>query len=139
MANVDAGNRYSDELLTGIFELGRMYYEMGYTLPAERIFRGLIAVDRGGRTPAALGLALLMLERGQYADSAMLFQQAAERGIEPIRAELGACAALLADGHSAEAKRLLVQVGRSIEERPAEGDDLRRFWEALALRVDRAD
>ncbi len=35
---------YSQTELNSIYELGRLYYEMGYFAPAERLFTGLSAV-----------------------------------------------------------------------------------------------
>ena len=59
---------YTKEMLSAAYELGRLYFESGYFVPAERIFSGLAAVDRG-LTPSRVGLGLIRLEKGQFQEA----------------------------------------------------------------------
>ena len=56
---------YPEPILRAIYELGRLYYEMGYFAPAERVFAGLASIDKGS-TASDVGLGLVKLECGLY-------------------------------------------------------------------------
>lgn len=129
-------NVYSEEALCSVFELGRMYYEMGYSLPAERVFHGLAAVDRG-LTPSRIGLGLVKLERSLFDEAAFYFRGALQEGNYSLEAKLGLCAAFIGSGDIARAKSLLLQLATELEKSPRSSTELRTLWEAFALRCDR--
>ena len=126
---------YSEDELMSFYELGRMYYEMGYFAPAERIFSGLAAVDQGA-TPARCGLGLVKLERGLHDQSQQHFRLALQESAFPLQAKLGLVASFLASGEIQRAKSLLVELASELEAAPGENADLRVLWEAFALRCD---
>ncbi|OVE79675.1 hypothetical protein BVY02_02520 [bacterium J17] len=102
---------YPPEVLGGIYELGRLYYELGYYGPAERIFLGLSVVDRFS-TPARLGLALVKLELGLFQESTVYFRAALQEGPQALHAKLGMCAAFIAMGEITRARSMLGQLAR---------------------------
>ena len=96
---------YTSEELTSIYELGRLYFEMGYFAPAERIFSGLAAVD-DDRTPSRLGLGLVKLERGLYQEAAVHFRAALQSNTYTLQSKLGMCAAFVAVGEVSRARSI---------------------------------
>ncbi len=132
----EKGKEYSDEQLKAIYELGRMYYEMGYFAPAERIFAGLIGVDNG-RTPARLGLALVKLERGALQEAAQHFRAALQNTGIAMQTKLGLAAAFVAAGELNRARSILGEVSKEAANlgKNAEEKELRALWEALAIRT----
>ena len=98
--------QYSPEELTAIYELGRLYYEMGYFTPAERIFSGLSAVDEN-QTCAQLGLGLIKLERGAYQDAITQLRLALQQPLGEVQAKIALAAAFIASGSTAVLKRKL--------------------------------
>ncbi len=126
---------YHDEELLSIYELGRMYYEMGYFVPAERIFQGLLAVD-GNNTPARLGLGLLKLEHRAYPEAIINFKTAVQNNHYPIQAKLGLACSFIGLGEIDRAKQLLLQLAPELETNREISSELRALWEMLALRCD---
>ncbi len=125
---------YSREELTGIYELGRMYFEMGYFTPAERIFAGLAVVD-DGRTPARLALGLTKLERKQYEESLTQLRLVLQQGGYAPQAKLALAAAFIATGELARAKSTLVQIQKDHGPVASLDSGLTSLWEALWIRV----
>ncbi|MCB0345637.1 MAG: tetratricopeptide repeat protein [Bdellovibrionales bacterium] len=127
---------YSSEVVAGIYELGRMYFDMGYSGPAERIFTGL-ASSAPGQTPALVGLGLLRLEQGRVEDAVALLGRELETGNFHVEAKMGLAAACLARGDMAKAKSILVPLAADLEGlRGAISPAVRDLWEAMALRCD---
>ena len=130
-----AGKAYSDSELFAIYELGRLYFEMGYFAPAERIFSGLAAVD-GGRTPARCGLGLVKLERGLYEQSQDQLRLALQDRVYPTQAKLGLVAVFIAVNEIPRAKSMLVELAAELEKSEELDPALRSLWEAFAIRCD---
>lgn len=128
---------YSGEELAAIYELGRLYFEMGYFPAAERIFSGLSAID-GGFTPARIGLGLLRIENGQYNDATTFFRGELPDGNYKIEAKLGMCAAFMALGEVPRARSLLGQIDKDFQAVKNLNPELQRLWQAFAIRCEAA-
>ncbi|MCC6220315.1 MAG: hypothetical protein IT291_03630 [Deltaproteobacteria bacterium] len=126
---------YSDEDVFAIYELGRLYYEMGYFTPAERIFSGLSTVD-DNRTPARLAVGLIKLERGLFKDSIKYFRAAIEESHYTLPAKLALCAAFIAEKEMSRAKTMLIEIAPQLEQLPSRLAGMRILWEALVLRCE---
>jgi hypothetical protein len=125
---------YTQEDLTSIYELGRMYFEMGFFMPAERIFAGLTVVDNG-TTPARLGLGLLKLERGLFQESTVFFRASLQAKTFTLEAKLGLVAAFLGMGEIPRARSLLAEIAKEIQSTPAAvHPEVRTLAEAFAQR-----
>ena len=125
--------RYSQELLEAIYELGCLYLEMGYLIPAEKIFAGLAAID-DGKTPSKLGLGIIKLEEGLPQESSGFFREEMQEGRpNSERAKLGVVTSFLAAGEIARAYSMLEE---SVKETPDEElePNLRSFRSALLVR-----
>lgn len=124
---------YSPAELTSIYELGRLYFEMGYFIPAERIFGGLSAVD-GGQTPSRLGLGLVKLERG-FPQEAVLHLRAALQNLPTrLQTELALALAFVAEGEFLRARQMLEQIAKDHARNTSFSGELRTLWKALSLR-----
>ena len=123
---------YSDEELSAIYELGRLYFEMGYFAPAERVFNGLSAVDNGS-TPARLGVGLVKLETGLYQEAAAHFRVCLQNDICPSSSKLALCATYIAVREISRARSILSEIRKS-GELSAASPDVKRFYEALTIR-----
>lgn len=126
------GIEYSAEESAAIYELGRMYFEMGYLAAAERIFNGLTVVD-GGRTPSRVGLGVVKLERGAFDQAFEQFRAAMKSGRFELEAKLGLCASLVAMGDFTHASEFLDELRPQVEATPEEA--VKRIYRALALRT----
>lgn len=124
---------YSREELIGIYELGRMYLEMGYFTPAERIFSGLVVVDQG-QTPARLALGLVKLERGLYQESLLQLRGALQQSAHPIQTKLGLVAAFVATKELQRAKSMLSQIQKDHGPIASMETNLKALWEAFSIR-----
>lgn len=123
---------YSFGSLAGIFELGRMYYETGFFAPAERIFAGLIAVDKGA-TPSRLGLGLVKLELGLYNEASSAFRQCIEERAFDVSAKIALAVCFIAQGELKRAQSLLVEV--SDVSKKTLGFEERKLLDGLLLRT----
>ena len=121
---------YTREELGSIYELGRMYFEMGYLAPAERIFAGLAGIDVG-QTAAKIGLGLLKLERGLFQEATGHFRASLQAGSFPVQAKLGLVMAFLGLQEMPRARTLLAEVGKEMKD---VSSDTRQLAEALAKR-----
>lgn len=126
---------YSRTDLTAIYELGRLYYEMGYFAPAERIFAGLCAVD-GAQTPSRLGLGLVKIERGLIEESMVQLRQALQSGLCPLETKLGLCASFIAAGDIERARSLLTQIETEHREELSFNLACKTLWEAYVIRCE---
>lgn len=124
---------YSRELLDAIYELGRLYFDMGYFPPAERIFAGLSCVD-SGTTPSQLGMGLIKLERGLYDDAIGHFRAMVDTGHYQLQSKLGICAALVGKKDLQKARIILDQMERDIVNASRMHPEQKRLWEALKIR-----
>jgi len=129
---------YADEQLKAIYELGRLYFEMGYFAPAERIFAGLSVVD-GAQTPARLGLGLVKLERGLYQEAAVHFRNVIQSGRFTLQAKVALASAFLAAGEFNRAKSMLGEISKEAGAQLAQDTEMRILWEALVIRCSGAE
>jgi len=125
----------TDELL-GMYELARLYYEMGYLSAAERILNGLVVID-GGATPARGALGTVKLETGKLEEALQIFRLAVKspmRAEEIIVGKLGLIASFLAAGDLERATTLVQEAQSDLQHAPGEVRNLRELWEAFAIR-----
>lgn len=121
---------YSRDELAAIYELGRLYYEMGYLTAAERVFNGLSCVDNA-QTPARVGIALVKLERGSYDDAVEQFRCALRTPAGELPAKVGLCATLVAMGNVPRAAELLQEIRPEMAQQSPE---VARIFEAYCIR-----
>lgn len=126
--------QYSYDELVSIYELGRMYYEMGYLTAAERIFNGLLVVDHG-RTPACIGSGLVKLERGQHSEAMQAFRVGLKSGVFALQAKVCLALVFLGAGDFQRAATLLRELQPEFESKRIVDPDLRRLWEGLSIRA----
>lgn len=122
---------YSAEDLASIFELGRLYYDMGYVAAAERIFSGLTSVDEG-QTPANIGVGLIKREHGLSEEAMPQFRAAMRNRMFQQQAKIGLSLAFLGIGDRSRAQSLLHEMRAEIES--STDTEMRTLWEALCLR-----
>lgn len=103
---------YSPRQLSSLYELGRMYYDMGYFTPAERIFNGLAVVD-DTNIPARIALGLLKLERGLYSEAASHFRASLQSNNSVLEAKLGLCLSFLAAGEKTRVRSVLEEIAKT--------------------------
>lgn len=123
---------YSIEMLGGIYELGRMYYETGFFAPAERIFAGLATVDNGA-TPAKLALGLVKLDLGLYNEASSLFRQCIEERSFDRSAKIALAVCFIAQSELKRAQSLLVEVAEVSRKNLSYEE--RKLLEGLLLRT----
>ena len=126
---------YSEKDLVALYELGRLYYEMGYFAPAERVFAGLIVID-GGITPARVGLGLVKLERGLFSDAMTHFRMALQSGCFKVSAYLGLCCSFVAGGELDRARSLLSQLEREKQLQEDFSPEHKAIRDALQMRCE---
>lgn len=124
---------YDEAELFALYELGRLYLEMGYFGPSERIFAGLSALGSNA-TPARIGLGVLRLERGLYDEAVNYFRGVTREGAYVIESKLGLCFGFLARGETQRAASLLSELKKDVQGGLAESDQLRILWQVLARR-----
>ena len=120
---------YTRDEIIAIYELGRLYYEMGYYVAAERIFNGLCVID-GGQSPGRLGVALVKLERGSHNDAIEQFRLAVRNPAWALRAKLGLCSSLAAMGDKARCAELLRELQGEVA--GEDGKEIRQLYNSLA-------
>ena len=134
--NLEPSSVYSEKELHALYELGRMYYELGYFTPAERIFTGLSAID-GGSTPAKVGLGLIKLESGLFDDAVSYFREGLEIEKFKILSKIGLAAAFIANDELPRARSILGQVERDFKlETEHVSQAVSKLWKALVVRTD---
>lgn len=126
---------YSEDLLKSICELGRLYLEMGFFVPAERIFNGLIVIEPG-LSCARLGLAIVKLERGLYAEASSQFRLAMQSEQFQIYSKLGLCCCYLAQKDLKRASSILQETRGDITSKAQGEVELMRLYNALRARVE---
>ena len=124
---------YSREELNAIYELGRLYFEMGYFSPAERIFAGLCVVDKG-QTPSLLALGLVKIERGRFDEAAQCLRSSLESGQYVFQVELALCVSFIASGDRDRAYSLLRQIEKENASELGLYKEYQRLWDALLAR-----
>lgn len=125
--------KYSRDQLLAMYALGRLYFEMGYFSPAERIFNGLSTLD-GGQTPARLGLGLVKIERGRFEEAAQCLRVALEQGTYPVEVQLGLCTTFVATGDNQRARSLLQQLKKEHSDALKRNPNFLRLWDTLLAR-----
>ena len=127
-------SEYSSEEVSAIYELGRVYFEIGYFVPAERIFTGLAVVD-AAQIPARLGLGLIKLEQGLVNEAVVQFRLALEAGGYELETKLALGACFISSGETPRAQSILAEVGHRLDAGASVRDDLRNFYLALSRRI----
>lgn len=122
---------YSTEQLTAIYELGRLYYQLGYYAPAEKVFNGLLAIDSGKQTAANIGLGLVKLERGAYEEATSYFREALEKGGHKLQAKLGMLATFIAKREILRARTLLEEIDNEVANQGALDPELQTLIQAF--------
>lgn len=126
---------YNVEELYAIYELGRLYFEMGYFVPAERIFVGLATVD-DGLTPSRLGLGLIKLENGLLDEAISHFRDALDTKRYDLQAKIGLSIAFIALQENSRA-RLLISDLRKIRQTDLDRDpNLNALVKCINTRLD---
>ena len=123
-------NEYSDREIIGLYELGRLYYEMGIFHSAEKIFSGLVAVQ-AQNIPSNIGLGLVKLERGKYEEAEGCFREALRNKDFELEAQFGLVILFLATNELGRARVLLSQMEKSFSDVRSD-TILRNLGEALA-------
>jgi len=121
---------YTREELTAMYELGRLYYEMGYVAPAERMFAGLAGID-GNATASRIGLGLLKIERGAFQEATAHFRAALQAGTYIPSAKIGLVIAFIGMQEFARARSLLSEVTKDPRDLTPE---MKQLVEALTER-----
>ena len=119
-----------------IYELGKLYYEMGYLAPAERIFGGLSRIDSGG-TPSRIGLGLIKLEGGLFEEAAYYFRLSLEAGNYLVQAKLGLSLCFIATSDTPRAEILLGQIEKEHLSELSYNSGLSRLFKSLKIRAGR--
>lgn len=123
---------YPDQQLKAIYELGKAYFDMGYFVPAERIFAGLASLDQG-KTPARIGLGLIKLETGLYEESVAYFRDAfaLENKYFELQSKLGLGMAFLAIGERSRAHLIFNEIREKKSLELDNEPDLRKLTDCL--------
>lgn len=122
---------YSSEHLSALYELGRLYYQLGYYAPAEKIFNGLLTIDSDNETAANIGLGLIKLERGAYEEATSYFRFALEGGNYKLQAKLGMLATFVAKAEILRARSLLEEVDSEVANQDTLDPDLGKLLKAF--------
>ena len=123
---------YSTKQKESLYALGRMYLELGYLIPAERIFNGIVSVDKDFAA-AGLGLGMARLERGLQEEAVSAFRQVLEVEGYAFEARLGMCLAFIAQGEEDRAASVLKELYSSGMISSAAGAQ-RVFYDSLRKR-----
>lgn len=121
----------SQKTLDGMYALARMYMESGFYTPAERIFSGLVEIDRGS-TPAALGLAYTKFQREKYQDAITIYKTLAQSGLYTNEAKIGLVCCFLATGERPRARTILEDQLRNLGQAPAGTGEIARNLLSIA-------
>lgn len=127
---------FEESELIGMYELARLYYEMGYLSAAERILNGLVQID-DGLTPSRGALGVVKLEAGKPDEAVQVFRAAVKsprRGEDIIIGKLGLVASFLSAGDLERATTLIQEIEIDLADNPADMRDLRELWAAFAIR-----
>lgn len=124
---------YSEQQQEAIYSLGKMYLEMGYYVPAERIFAGLAKIDQNLNTAANIGLGLIRLYKGQYQDSTGFFRVLLQSPKFSLYAKLGLCAAFLGLKEYPRAKLLLLEIQNEYRKRQFSNESIKRLIESFFI------
>lgn len=135
---IPAGEESEEEVLDGVqiisamYELGRLYFESGFTSAAERIFHGLCAFEPTF-TPGWLGTGILRLERGQFNEALSALRDAIQHGRYVLEAKLALCGAFIALGEFRRAASILQELAKA-SSAPDVDPDITRLWQAFTER-----
>lgn len=145
-SNVEPFRPFTTDEFIGIYELARLYYEMGFLTASERILNGLVLCDEGA-TPSRGALGLVNLETGKADEAVSQFRASVKspRRIDDVPVgKLGLIAAFLSVGDIERAGTLvsesesdlnqLVNEGRNSGVIVPRSDELQELWHAFALR-----
>lgn len=127
---------YTPQELAAIYELGRLYYEMGYFVPAERIFNGLSRVDQG-LTASRIGMGLIKLENGLLEQAIACFRESLERREYEIQAKIGLAFAFMGQKEIARAKCIIDELLKRRATISSSHPQMDRLVSALQMRIDR--
>ena len=124
---------YAAEELAAIYELGRLYFEMGFYPAAEKIFAGLAVVDNG-LTPARIGLGLIRIDNGQCNEAATYFRSELPDGHYKIQAKLGMVVSFIELGELPRARSLLGQIDKDLQNAKSPSPELEKLFHVLLVR-----
>ncbi len=124
---------YSEDQLLSIYTLGKMYLEMGYFVPAERVFSGLVKIDKNFDTPANVGLGLLRLYKGQHQESTAFFRLLLQSPKFSLFAKLGLAAAFLGLKEFSRARLLLLEVQSEYKKRQINDTQIKSLIDAFYI------
>ena len=125
---------YATADLILIYEVGRLYYLLGYFAAAERIFLGLSQLDHG-LTASRLGLGLCKLENSLYDDALHILREVCTSGHYQLPGKCALVALFVNAGELSRAKSLLLELAPELESQAVPGL-LRKFWEIFSLRCE---
>ena len=126
---------YSDSQFLAIYELGRLYYQMGFSASAEKIFSGLVAV-RSESVNSLIGLGLVRLERGLFSAAFDTFRLALNIDSSSVEAKIGMAVSAVALKDFSRAQVILSEIQRESFEYLNRRDSLRMIVESFLLRAE---
>ena len=129
----DSRRGYSEEEISTIYELGRLYLESGLFPAAENIMRGLTEVVPDF-APGWLGLCYLHIQNKNSDAALQAARQAVRADSSSIEAQLFLITCFLSVGDYNSAGTYLGEVGESIETGSVEDPNLIRFFKAQLAR-----
>lgn len=124
---------YSDEEISAIYELGRLYLESGLFPAAENIMRGLTEVVPEF-APAWLGLCYLHTQNRNNDAALLAARQAVRMDARSVEAQLFLVACFLTSGDYNSAGTYLGEVGEAIELGGVDNPNVIRFFKAQLAR-----
>lgn len=123
-------NDYASEEICGLYELGRLYYEMGIYSSAEKLFAGLMAIH-AQIVPCHVGLGLVKLERGYYEEAENCFREGLKNKDFEIEAKFGMVLVFIATNEVGRAKVLMDQITPVFDNKKNNDQVLLNLKEAL--------
>lgn len=120
--------------LQSAYELGRLYFEMGYLSASEKVFSGLILVDEGN-TASRVGLGLIKLELGLVEEALRYFKDSLSQGSFVLQSKLGLVCCFLTLDEQSRALSLLEEISSEHAPELESSPSVKTFFEALVLRI----
>lgn len=128
-----AGRGYSDEEISNIYELGRLYLESGNIKAGENIMRGLTEIAPGFN-PGWFGLSYIQSMNKNHDAAIAAARQALRNDQNSVEAQLFLVSYLLTVGDFNSAGTYLGEVGEIIDTRSIENQNIVRFYRAQLAR-----
>ncbi len=118
---------YSDDEVSNIYALGRLYLEGGHLASAETLFVGLINLAPDFY-PAWIGMGYLQIQGKDFESAADYLKEALRRKPDSIEAMLLISACLISSGDYSTAGTYLGEVRENIESGGVSNNNLLRFY-----------